>query len=84
MSRTPKQPKQYKHRRKIRISVVLPASVEVVVGTNDDDPNEDSDWEILSARDPRCDATARIVSESMHGDDFDALAKAASEAEDEE
>lgn len=84
MSRVPKQVKQYKHRRKIRISVVLPVSVEVVVGTNDADPSEDSDWEILSAEDPHCAVSKRLVEENMHAADSDELAKLAAAAKDEE
>ena len=71
-----------KHQRRVRISVVLPASVEMVVGTNDDDPSEDSDWEILSIRSATCEATPRMVSENMHDVDFEALAAAAANAED--
>jgi len=71
-----------KHQRRIRISVVLPASVELIVGTNDDDPNEDSDWTILSVRSATCEATPRMVSENLHDVDFEALATAAANAED--
>lgn len=85
MSRGPlnKTQQHRKHQRRIRISVVLPASVELLVGTNDEDPDEDSDWEILDARDPRCEVTRRLVEENMHDADFDALAAAAASAKDE-
>jgi hypothetical protein len=69
-----------KHERRIRISVVLPTSVELVVGTDEDDPDESSDWEILEARDPRCEVSPRIVEESMHVDDFAGLARDAARA----
>ena len=75
---------RYKHQRTIRVSVVLPASVEVVVGTNDDDPGEDSDWEILAARDPRCEVSARVVSENMHDLDFQSMAVSAANAKDDD
>ena len=78
-----KAPSRHKHQRKIRISVVLPASVELIVGTNDDDPSEDSDWEILSASDARCEVSKRLVEENMHDVDFAELAKKAAAAEDE-
>lgn len=77
-----KKPKTVKHRRRIRISVVLPASVDLIVGTNDDDPSEDSDWEILSVHDTRCEASPQIVAENMHDVDFEALAAAAASTED--
>lgn len=77
-----RDPKSKKHQRRIRISVVLPASVELIVGTNDADPNEDTDWEILSVHNIRCEATPRTVSENMHDGDFEALATAAANAED--
>lgn len=85
MSRDPKNktPQPRKHQRRIRISVVLPASVELLVGTNDEDPDEDSDWEILEARDPRCEVSRRVVEENMHDADCVALAAAAASAEDE-
>lgn len=72
-----------KHQRRIRISVALPASVELLIGTNDADPSEDSDWEILAVHSARCEATPRIVEESMHDIDFEALAVAAANAKDE-
>lgn len=72
-----------KHQRRIRISVTLPASVELLVGTNAADPSEDSDWQILSVGSVRCEATPRIVEESMHDVDFEALSAAAASAEDE-
>lgn len=72
-----------KHQRRIRIGVVLPASVELIVGTNDDDPSEESDWEILSVVSASCEATPRIVEENMHDVDVAALAVAAANAEDE-
>jgi hypothetical protein len=74
---------RHKHQRRIQISVVLPASVEILVGTNDDDPSEDSDWEILSVRSASCEASPRMVQENMHDVDFEALAAAAASAEDE-
>lgn len=76
----PEKPK--KHRRIVRFSVVVPASVELLVGTDDDDPDEDSDWEILSVREARCEATPRIVEENMQGTDFEALAALAANAKD--
>ena len=79
-----RETKTMKHRRKIRLSVVLPANVELLVGTNDADPGEDSDWEILSVSDPRCAATKSLVQENMQDADFRALAEYAAAAEDEE
>jgi hypothetical protein len=81
-----KPPQQRKHQRLVRVSVVLPASVELLVGTDDDDPSEDSDWKILSVRSVRCETTPRLVEESMsmNEDDFAALAAAAVRAEDEQ
>ncbi len=77
-----KKTDQKKHQRRVRISVVLPASVELVVGTNDDDPSEDSDWEILSVDNTSCEATKRLVEENMHNVDFKALAVLAASAKD--
>ena len=77
-----KSPIPKKHQRIIRFSVVVPASVELIVGTDDDDPSEDSDWEILSVRDARCEATARIVEENMRDEDFAALAALAASTKD--
>jgi hypothetical protein len=74
--------KPKKHQRRIRISVVLPATVELLVGTDDDDPSEDSDWEILSARDPRCEVSPRVIGENMHDTDFEALTSTAANAKD--
>lgn len=71
-----------KHQRRIRSSVMLPATVELVVGTDDDDPSEDSDWEILSVLSASCEATPRIVGQSMHDSDFEALSVAAANAKD--
>ena len=75
------RPKSKKHQRRVRFSVALPAAVEMIVGT-DDDPSEDSDWEILSVLSASCEATPRIVEESMRGADFEALAASAASAED--
>ncbi len=77
-----REPKRERHQRRIRFSVVLPATVELVVGTDDDAPSEDSDWEILSVLSAGCDATPRIVEENMRDEDFAALAAAAAGAED--
>lgn len=74
--------RQLKHQRVLRFSVVLPVSVELVVGTDDEDPNEDSDWQILAARDPSCEVTPRIVEENMRSADFSALAARAAETQD--
>jgi hypothetical protein len=72
-----------RHQRRIRISVVVPVSVELLVGTDDEDPDKDSDWEILEARDPRCEVSRRVVEENMHDEDCAALVAAAASAEDE-
>ena len=45
-------------------------------------PNE-ADRALIALRDPNCEATPRMVAESMHDDDFAALAAAAAGAEDE-
>jgi hypothetical protein len=74
--------KRLKHQRRVRISVVLPAAVELLVGTDDDDPNRESDWKILSVLDTHCEATPRTVEENMHDVDFEALASAAANAKD--
>lgn len=71
-----------KHQRRIRFSVVLPATVELLVGTNDDDPSEESDWEILSVLSAHCEASPKMVEEHMQGSDFEGLAAAAANAED--
>ncbi len=76
------KPKPKKHQRLIRFGVILPTSVELIVGTDDDDPSEDSDWEILSVRPTICEATPKLVEENMHDEDFAALAAAAANAED--
>ena len=78
-----KRRSKHKHQRRVRISVVLPASVELLVGTDDDDPSADSDWEILSVHSASCEATPRNVAENMHDVDFAALNAAAATAEDE-
>lgn len=71
-----------KHQRRVRISATLPTAVELIVGTDDDDPSEDSDWEILSVLSANCEATPRMVEENMHDVDFEALAVAAANAKD--
>lgn len=76
----PSAPK--KHQRLVRFSVVVPANVELLVGTDDDDPNEDSDWQILAVRDVRAEATTRTVEENMHGSDYEALGALAASAKD--
>jgi hypothetical protein len=72
-----------KHERRVQISVVLPAAVDLIVGT-DDDPNEDNEceWKILSVLSTRSEATPRSVEERMHDVDFEALVAAATRAED--
>jgi uncharacterized protein (UPF0276 family) len=70
------------HKRRVRIGVVLPAAVELIVGTDDDEPSEDSDWEILSVLSASCEATPRMVEENMHDVDFSALTAAAARAKD--
>lgn len=72
--------KKRKHQRRVRIGLVLPASVELVVGTDDPD---DGDWEILSVVSANCQASVRTVEESMQDVDCEALAEAAERAEDE-
>ena len=74
--------KNAKHKRRVKIGVLLPVSVDCIVGTNDDDPSEESDWEILSIRSATCEATPRMVSENMTDVDAIALAEAANNAED--
>lgn len=81
MSRAKESPKK-RHQRQVRVSVVLPAAVTLVVGTDDADPSEDSDWEILSVVNTHCEATPRLVEESMHANDFAALAATAANAKD--
>ena len=76
--------KKWKHERKVRFGAVLPVSVELVVGTNEDDPDENSDWEVLSVRSANCDATPRTVMENMGEEDFAELARVAAAAEDSE
>lgn len=78
MKTTPKK----KHERVVKISCVLPASVTLLVGTNDDDPDEDSDWEILAVRQALVEATPRLVQENMHDVDYEALGVAAANAKD--
>ncbi|HSX22409.1 MAG TPA: hypothetical protein VLE97_06490 [Gaiellaceae bacterium] len=74
--------KPKKHQRYVQISVVVPASVKLLVGTDDDDPDENTEWEILSVRDVHCEPTPQLVSESMDETDFGALTEAASKAKD--
>lgn len=77
-------PTPRKHQRKIRIAVVLPVTVDLIVGT-DADPNTDSDqWEILSVQATHCATTPRLVEESMQDEDFTALGAAAARAQDEQ
>jgi hypothetical protein len=57
-------------------------SVTLLVGTNDDDPDEDSDWEILAVRQASVEATPRLVQENMHDVDYEALGVAAANAKD--
>lgn len=78
----PKTPSKYKHQRRVRISVVLPASVDLIVGTNENDPDDSSDWQILSVVSANCEASVRQVEENMHDVDAEALAVAAANAED--
>lgn len=77
-----REPKPKKHQRHVHLSVVLPSNVELIVGTDDDDPSEDSVWEILSVRSASCEATPRLVEENMRDEDFAALTAAAANAED--
>jgi hypothetical protein len=72
----------YKHQRLVKIGVVLPTSVELLVGTNDDEPSEDGDWEILSVHRANCEATPTTVRENMCDEDFTALNAAAAKAKD--
>jgi hypothetical protein len=74
--------KAKKHQRRVRVSVVLPTAVELIVGTDDADPSEDSDWEILSVVSTHCEAQPQTVTENMHDVDFEALAAAAANAKD--
>lgn len=71
----------YKHRRVVRISVCIPATVVLEVGTNDE-PEDDTDWQVLEVRSANCEATPRQVTECMHDTDFEALAALAFSAED--
>lgn len=71
-----------KHQRVVRISVVLPVTVELLVGTDDAKPREESDWEILGLLSTHCETTTRLVEESMCGEDFAALARSAAKAKD--
>jgi hypothetical protein len=82
MAREPKPKLKLKHQRRIRLSVVLPAIVELIVGTDDDEPSAESDWEVLSVVSANCDATPRDVTENMHESDFEALNAAAASAKD--
>lgn len=77
-----KAPSKRKHQRRVRFSVVVPAVVVLIVGTDDDDPSEDTDWEILSVESAHCEATVRLVEENMRGTDAEALAALAVSAED--
>jgi hypothetical protein len=76
------KPKGFKHQRRVTISAVLPSSVTLIVGTDDDEPDDGSDWEIASVVDVRCEATPRLISENMHSEDFEALYIAAAKAKD--
>ncbi len=70
------------HRRLVRVEVALPTYVELIVGTNDEDPDEHSDWEILDVVRTNCDTPPRQVGEHMHDADFEALSVAAFNAKD--
>ena len=74
--------KTRRRRRVVRFSVLLPVAVELVVGTDDDDPSKDSDWEVLAVQSANCEATPRMVQENMRGSDFEALAATAANAKD--
>lgn len=80
--RSSKSTKPKKHQRYVQISVVVPASVKLLVGTDDEDPDDDTEWEILSVRDVHCEPTPQLVAESMDGTDFAALSEAANKAKD--
>ena len=73
---------KWKHERIVQISAVLPVAVELIVGTDDDDPGEDSDWKILSVRSANCEASPRMVEENMGEDESAELSRAAARAED--
>ena len=77
-----KAKQSWKHERRVRVAAVLPVTVDLVVGTDDDAPDEDTDWRILSVRSANCDATPRMVEENMGDEDLVALARAAAAAED--
>ena len=60
-----KQPEKRKHQRRSPISVVLPATVELIVGTDEDNPSDDSDWKIPRVESASCEASPRMAEESM-------------------
>lgn len=71
-----------KHRRRVRMSVCLPATVDIIVGTDDDDPSEESDWEILAVNSTSCEAHVRDINEHAHDLDFQSMYVAAANAKD--
>ena len=79
-----REAKRAGHRRRVCISVILPVSVDLLVGCNDDDPNEDSDWQILAVHSASCEATPLLVGENMQSEDFAALATIAAKAKDQQ
>lgn len=70
-----------KHQRRIRISVVLPVSLEVFVGTNEENPSEESDWRILSVVSSSCGVSPRGVEENMNEEEFARMSRLAMKAE---
>jgi len=74
--------KHRKHQRRVQISIVLPAFVDLVVGTDDENPDAHSSWEILSVGSIRCEATQRVIEENMHDCDYEALATSAASVKD--
>lgn len=74
--------RRMKHERLIRVGLVLPVTVEMTVGTNDDLADAESDWTVLTVRHAACEATPRMVEENMRDDDAEIIAQKAAEAED--
>lgn len=75
-------------KRVVRVSVCLPVSVELVVQTNDPDPEGDewdeaeAEWDIVEVRKTQCEVTPRMVAESMSSVEWKAMSEAAAKAKD--
>ena len=68
---------KYAHQRVVLLEIRLPVTVELTVGTDDEDPSDESNWEIVDVRRATCDATIPMLNEQLDDVDHEALAVAA-------